>query len=282
MPKAASGENPIPPKGSLDVSKLFSVQGKNALVTGGGSGIGAMITCTLVQNGVRVFIASRKDTSSYAKELTEMGPGTCISISGIDLGKLEDVSRLKESVAQHLGAKEGLHILINNSGTNYNAPIESHDMKQFEKVIKLNLTSVFATVQVFHDLMNKAATKGDPARVINVSSIHGIRPPPFSTYAYSSSKAGVVMLSRHLATDLAPEILVNSIAPGSFPSRMMRATLDAVGGQESFGEQATLTKRIGCIDDAGGAVIYLCSRAGANVTGTTLVVDSGSSYKSSL
>jgi NAD(P)-dependent dehydrogenase (short-subunit alcohol dehydrogenase family) len=121
-------------------------------------------------------------------------------------------------------------------------------------------------------LLEEAATAEDPARVINVGSIDGIRVPLMDNYSYSASKAAVHMLTRHLAKRLAPRVTVNAIAPGPFESKMMAATLEAFGEQIAAG---TPLKRIGRPDDMAGAAIYLASRAGAYLTGAVIPVDGG-------
>jgi NAD(P)-dependent dehydrogenase (short-subunit alcohol dehydrogenase family) len=121
-------------------------------------------------------------------------------------------------------------------------------------------------------LLGAAGTADEPARVINIGSIDGIRVPLMENYSYSASKAAVHMLTRHLAKRLAPEITVNAIAPGPFESKMMAATLEAFG--EQIAANAPL-KRIGRPDDMAGAAIYLASRAGAYLTGAVIPVDGG-------
>jgi len=270
MPKAEAGENNWILEGpSLKIEDLFNVEEKVALVTGGGSGIGAMIAAGLVRNGARVFIASRQSCEEWAQKLTSIGPGHCKYIRA-DLTKDADLKSLQLEIASRTGGK--LHILVNNSGTNWSAPMANYPKKAFEKVLALNVTAVFETVKAFAPMLKRAAEHGRPTRIINISSTYAIRPPKVNNFAYSSSKAALLMLSKHLAIKLAPKITVNSILPGPFPSRMVKATLKAI---RDFLLKKTLFKRIGDSADIAGTVLFLCSKAGSNVTGADIVVDGG-------
>jgi len=277
MPKARADENNWILDGpSLKTEDLFNIERKVALVTGGGSGIGAMIAAGLVRNGSRVFICSRKSCEEWAQKLTSVGPGHCEWIQA-DLTKDADLKSLESSIASRTGGK--LDILVNNSGTNYSAPLEKYPKKAFEKVLALNVTAVFESVKAFTPMLKRAAQPGMPSRIINISSITAIRPPSLNTFAYSASKSAIIMLSKHLAIKLAPKITVNNILPGPFPSRMMRVTLKAAG---DLVRKATLFKRVGEPSDIAGTVLFLCSKAGSNVTGAEIVVDGGLNLVSNL
>jgi len=226
MPVSAEGENDMALNAPLDVSSVFGVKGKVVLITGGGSGIGAMIASGFVQNGSRVIIASRKDCSAYANDLNKKGPGSCVA-KRCDISDAEQQTNLINSIK----AEEGkLHVLVNNSGTNFNAPLESYEMANFAKVMQLNVDAVFGLTRLAVPLLEASSSREDPGRVINISSINGIQVPMFPTFAYSTSKAAVLMLSKHLASQLGEQhITVNSICPGPFMSRMMRGTIQAAG-----------------------------------------------------
>jgi NAD(P)-dependent dehydrogenase (short-subunit alcohol dehydrogenase family) len=175
-------------------------------------------------------------------------------------------------VAQLAERESALHILVNNAGATWGAPLADTDEAAWERVLSLNVKGVFHLTREAVPLLVAGAAAGDPSRVINVGSIDGLRVPAMETYAYSASKAAVHQLTRHLARRLAPTTTVNAIAPGPFPSKMMRATLDAFGEQIAA---ATPMKRVGEPSDMAGAAIYLASRAGSYVTGSILVVDGG-------
>ena len=248
--------------------ELFSIAGKTALVTGGSRGIGRMIAAGYVDAGVKVYISSRKaeDCRKTAAELS--AKGTCIALPS-DLSTEAGCRRLAEQLS---AAEPRLHILVNNAGNTWGAPLEQFDDAAWDRVLSLNVKGVFHITKFLLPLLEAAATDDDPARVINVGSIDGIHVPMLETYSYSASKAAVHQLTRHLARRLAPRITVNAVAPGPFESKMMAATLD------SFGEQiaaAAPMKRIGRPEDMAGIAIFLASPAASYMTGAVVPVDGG-------
>ena len=251
------------------MKNLFSIEGKTALVTGGSRGIGLMIARGYVEAGARVYVSSRKQQvcDEVAAELSKIG--TCIALPA-DLGSQQECDRLAGELAER---EPALHILVNNAGANWGAPLADYPDSAWDKVLALNLKAVFHLTRALAPLLEKAATSADPARVINVGSIDGIKPPSLETWAYSSSKAGVHMLTRTLAKTLAPrKITVNAVAPGPFESKMMAATLERFG--EAIAETNPL-RRIGEPDDMVGVALYLASRASSYVTGVVIPVDGG-------
>ena len=262
----------IPRMATMDVSTLFSLDGKVALITGGSRGIGRMIAEGYLQAGARVYISARKREACdrTAEELSSIG--TCISLPG-DVSSAEG----RAALVAELGSREdALHILVNNAGANWAAPYGEFPEAGFRKVIELNLNAVFFLTQDLTPLMEEAATADDPARVINVGSMDGIHVPtiiPAGTFAYSSSKAGVHHLSRCLAVELGPRhITVNAIAPGYFESKMTAVVLEQYGDRI---RQACPLARIGRPEEMAGIAIYLASRAGAYTNGTVIPVDGG-------
>ncbi|HEX4820887.1 MAG TPA: SDR family oxidoreductase [Acidimicrobiales bacterium] len=249
-------------------SDLFSISGKTAVVTGGSRGIGLMIARGFVEAGAKVYVSSRKAEvcDEVAAELSKIGE--CIALPA-DLSSEAECRRLADEVA----ARESqLHILVNNAGATWGVPLEQHDDSSWDRVIDLNVKGVFHLTKFLLPLLQAAGTADDPARVINIGSIDGIHVPILETYSYSSSKAAVHQLTRHLAKQLAPTVTVNAIAPGPFESKMMAATLDAFGDQ--IARDAPM-KRIGRPDDMAGTAIFLSSRAASFITGTVLPVDGG-------
>jgi NAD(P)-dependent dehydrogenase (short-subunit alcohol dehydrogenase family) len=251
------------------VKDLFSIEGKVALVTGGSRGIGLMIARGYVEAGARVYISSRKKDvcEDVAAELSKSGSCTALPA---DLSTEAEARRLAASLAKK---EPALNILVNNAGANWGAPMAEYPDDAWDKVLALNVKSIFHLTRACLPALQKAATPGDPARVINIGSIDGLRVPHLNTYAYSSSKAAVHHLTRVLANELGPKgITVNAVAPGPFESKMMAETLrnfrDAIAASCPLG-------RIGEPEDMAGVAIYLASRAGAYVNGTVIPVDGG-------
>ncbi|CAO3594374.1 unnamed protein product [Absidia cylindrospora] len=253
------------------INNLFSVKNKVCLITGGGRGIGLMLAKGFVSAGAKVYISSRDATTceKVAQELSAMGPGQCFSIPG-DLQKLDDIKNIVNELSK---VEDHLDVLISNAGANWAAPIDDYPDSGFQKVVNLNLTRVFTLIQMCLPLLRANATMENPSRIINVGSISGETAPKLEMYAYSSSKAAVHHLTRHLAARLGSDnILVNAIAPGSFPSKMMAQTLKKDGDQILKGIPVG---RFGEPEDLAGTCIYLASRAGAYTTGAVIAVDGG-------
>lgn len=251
------------------MQNLFDISGKVALVTGGSRGIGEMIATGYVENGAKVYVSSRKATvcQQIADKLSERG--TCIALPA-DVSTMAGIESL---VAEITAREQKLDILVNNAGATWGAAIDDYPESGWDKVVDLNMKSVFFMTQKLLPLLRASASAASPARVINIASINGINPTFLETYAYTSSKAGCIMLTRHLAKRLAAEnILVNAIAPGPFPSQMMAATL-AERGDEVIAEVPL--GRIGQPEDIAGVAIFLASRAGAYTTGATIPCDGG-------
>ena len=252
------------------MSDLFDVSGKTALVTGGSRGIGLMIARGLVRAGAKVIVSSRKsdDVEAAAAELAKLGD--CVAIGG-------DVStpRGRRSARRgDEGALSLLDVLVNNAGAVWGAPLEEFPQIGWEKVLHTNVEGIFNLTIGLLGALRAAAAEQDPARVINIGSIDGLRTPGTENYSYSASKAGVHMLTRHLAKRLASEhITVNAIAPGPFESKMMSVLEDP--GIRAAIEADVPLGRIGRADDVAGLTLFLASRAGAYVTGTVIPLDGG-------
>jgi len=251
------------------VPDLFDIAGKTALVTGGSRGIGAMIARGFVEAGATVYISSRKAEvcDEMAAELSKLG--TCVSLPA-DLATEDECVRLASEVA----ARESrLHVLVNNAGATWGAPLSEFPADAWDKVLDINVKAPFFLTRALLPQLEAAATADDPARIINIGSIDGIQVPMLETYSYSSSKAAIHQLTRHLARNLGRKnITVNAIAPGPFESKMMAATLRDFGDDIA---RSSPLRRIGRPDDMAGTAIFLASRAGAYVTGAVIPVDGG-------
>jgi len=249
------------------MTDLFSLQGRTALVTGGSRGIGRMIAAGFLAQGAKVYISSRKaaDCDATAKELSARGE--CISLPA-DVSTLEGVNAL---VAAFTARESALDILVNNAGAAWGESFDSFPEKGWDKVVDLNLKTPFFLTQALIAPLRAAAQK-QPAKVINIASIDGISVNPQETYSYAASKAGLIQLTRRMALRLAQDnIVVSAIAPGAFASEMNRVARDHA---EETAKRIP-AGRIGRDEDMAGAAIYLASRAGDYVMGSTLVVDGG-------
>jgi NAD(P)-dependent dehydrogenase (short-subunit alcohol dehydrogenase family) len=253
-------------------SDLFDVSGKAALVTGGSRGIGLMIARGLVAAGARVVIASRKtaDIEAAGEELRSVG--ACEAALTADLSSPDGAAALAQEVRSRFDA---LHILVNNAGAAWGAPLEEFPASGWDKVLHTNLEGIFHLTVALLPALRAAASEDDPARVVNIGSVDGIRVPEVENYSYSASKAAVHMLTRHLAKRLASEhITVNAIAPGPFESKMMAFMLETPERRAAV-EQMVPLGRIGRPDDVAGLTLFLSSRAGAYMTGTVIPLDGG-------
>jgi NAD(P)-dependent dehydrogenase (short-subunit alcohol dehydrogenase family) len=250
----------------LDTSKLFSLEGRIALITGGSRNIGKTIAEAYIAQGATVYISSRKvaDCEATAQEL---GPN-CHALA-------QDVSTVEgaRALALAFAKKEAkLDILVNNAGAVWAAAFEDFPENGWDKVMDLNLKSPFFLTQALHDLLKAGGASGSLAKVINITSIDGQRLNPWESYSYHASKSGLIFLTKRMAARLVKDnIIVTSIAPGAFASDMNTVARD---------HSETIAKgipagRIGSPEDLAGAAIFLASRAGDYVVGDTISLDGG-------
>lgn len=251
----------------MDTTDLFSLAGRSALVTGGSRGIGKMIAEGFLRQGARVYISARKAQAcdETAKELSSLGqctslPADVSTRSGID-----------ELVARYREHESSLDILVNNAGAAWGAPFDEFPESGWDKVMDLNVKSPFFLTQALAPEL-RAASENRLSKVINVASIDGLSLNPLETYSYHASKAGLVHLTKRMAVRLIEDgIAVSGIAPGAFASNMNRDARD--NAEETI--KGIPARRLGVPEDMAGIAIYLASKAGDYVVGTTVAVDGG-------
>jgi NAD(P)-dependent dehydrogenase (short-subunit alcohol dehydrogenase family) len=250
---------------------LFDLRDKVAVVTGGSRGIGRMIATGLVERGVRVYISARKADQVQAAQAELAALGQCAGIVA-DVSSEAGAAELASAVGER---EEKVHILVNNAGAAWGAPLEEYPESGFDKVLGTNVKGPFFVTQKLLPQLRAAASEADPARVINIGSVDALLTPRQPNFAYSASKAAVHWLTRHLAQELMRDhILVNAIAPGFFRTKMTEFlfTDDEAEGRL---EAVIPAHRLGRQDDIAGTVIYLSSRAGSYVTGAVIPVGGG-------
>ncbi len=253
---------------------LFSLKGRIAVVTGGSRGIGKMIAGGFLSQGAaKVYITARKagPCEETAKELTAKYPGECIAIP-IDMSTVEGCNKL---AAELMKRESKIDILVNNAGAAWGATFDEFPEAGWDKVMNLNVKSLFFLTKALAKPLRAAATKEKPGKVINIASIDGLSVNPMETYSYQASKAAVIHLTRRMAAKLIHDnINVTAICPGAFESDMNTAARD----HGDAVAKRIPSKRIGTPEDMAGIAIYLASRAGDYVIGNSIAVDGGIVY----
>jgi len=254
---------------SFDLSELFSVKGKIAIVTGGSRGIGKMIAAGFVANGVKTYITARKAEACQAAAEELSATGSCTAIPA-DLSTKEGRGSF---VSEIKSREEKIDVLVNNAGAAWGAAFEEYPDEGYDKVMDINVKAVFTLTRDLLPLLTKDASSEDPSRVINIGSIDGLRVSTTDNFAYGASKAAVHFLTKNLAVRLAPKgVTVNAIAPGAFESQMMEYMLanfkDKIESENPLG-------RIGRPTDMAGLALYLASAASKYMTGQVIAIDGG-------
>jgi len=253
---------------------LFSLKGRIAVVTGGSRGIGRMIAAGFLSQGAaRVYITARKAAAceATAKELSDTYAGECIALP-IDISTMAGIDMLAGEIRKR---EPKLDILVNNAGAAWGADFDEFPESGWDKVMTLNVKAPFFLTKALAAPLRAAGSAQRPAKVINIASIDGIFVNPLETYSYAASKSGLIHLTRRMAARLIKDhVVVTAIAPGPFQSNMN------IAARDNASEVATKVPagRIGTDEDMAGAAIYLASRAGDYVVGTTLAVDGGIVY----
>jgi len=254
---------------STPIRQLFDLSGKTALVTGGSRGLGLQIAEALGEAGARVLLTSRKagDLEESAAHLKAKDI-EAIWVAA-DLSQPSEIVRVTQDAIARLGQVD---ILVNNAGATWGAPAEDHPLEAWDKVMNLNVRSIFLMSQAIgkHSMIPRKS-----GRIINVASIAGLAgSQDLSTVAYQTSKAAVINFTRSLAGEWGKfGINVNALAPGFFPSRMTKGLLDQYGA-DNMARHAPL-RRLGDDDDLKGATLLFASQAGKHITGQILPIDGG-------
>lgn len=254
------------------LTDLFSLEGHTAVVTGGAKGIGAMIATALVGAGCEVYIAARSADAGQklAEDLSKTG--RCHFL----LCDLADSAQIEKLGAELRSRLDTLDILVNNAGIFSASDIPGSTAKQWDETMAVNVRAPFLLVQALLPLLEAAGAKRGPARVVNIGSIGGLGPQSNNAHAYGASKAALHQLTRMLASDLTGrKINVNTIVPGYFPTDMTAGFFNAIPGLYDAVIEKIPAHRLGSAEDIGGAVIFLCSRAGAYVSGSITALDGG-------
>ena len=253
---------------------LFSLKGRIAVVTGGSRGIGKMIASGFLAYGAsRVYITARKagPCEATAKELTEKYDGECIALP-IDISTVAGCQTLADEIIKR---EPKIDILVNNAGAAWGAAFDEFPESGWDKVMNLNVKSLFFLTKALAMPLRAAGSHERPAKVINIASIDGIFVNPLETYSYQASKAAVIHLTRRMAAKLIKDnVVVTAIAPGAFQSDMNTAARDHADAVA----KRIPAQRIGSDEDMAGVAIYLTSRAGDYVVGNTIAVDGGVVY----
>jgi len=255
---------------STPVMNLFDLSGKTALVTGGSRGLGLQIAEALGEAGAKIMLSSRKaaDLEEAAAHLQSRGIDT--RWIAADASDATQAQRVCTETLERMGHVD---ILVNNAGAAWGAPAEDYPLEAWDKVMNLNIRSIF----VFSQAIGRASMiPRKNGRIINVASIAGLggNPPGMETVAYNTSKGAVVNFTRVLASEWGEHgITVNALAPGFFPSKMTQYTLRTLG-VDTLAAHAPL-RRIGDDDDLKGAALLFASAAGKHITGQILAVDGG-------
>jgi NAD(P)-dependent dehydrogenase (short-subunit alcohol dehydrogenase family) len=251
--------------------ELFDLAGKTALVTGGSRGLGLQIAEALGEQGAKLVLSSRKQADLDEAVAHLKARGIEASAIAADVAQESAVAPLVEEAMRRLGH---IDILVNNAGATWGAPAEDYPTEAWDKVMNLNIRSIF--------LLSQAVAKASMiprryGRIINVASIAGLSgngPESMQTIAYNTSKGAVVNFTRTLAGEWGRHgITVNALAPGFFPSKMTRGTLEALGEEKLT--RRTPLHRIGDDEDLKGAALLFASDAGKHITGQILAVDGG-------
>lgn len=250
------------------IEKLFDLQGRVAIVTGGSRGLGAEFAEGLAEAGASLMLCARRDEWLLPGVEALRGRGFTAHAMRCDVANAADVQAVADATLERFGR---IDILVNNAGVSWGERPEAMTLAQWQKVIDVNLTGAFLCSQA----AGRAMLKQGYGRIINIASIAGFQANVNGPYyaGYAASKAGVMALTRELAASWGRHgIRVNAIAPGFFPSRLSDAAIRLV---EEGLKRTTPLGRVGQPGELKGVVVFLASDASNYITGQTIVVDGG-------
>jgi NAD(P)-dependent dehydrogenase (short-subunit alcohol dehydrogenase family) len=254
----------------VSVRKLFELNGRVALVTGGSRGLGLQMAEALGEMGAKIAITARKQVELDEAQQHLQGFGVETMTLACDL---QDLSAAQALPAQIFAKWKRIDILVNNAGAAWGQPAEEHTIDGWNKVINLNLSAVFALSQA---VAKQAMIPAQYGRIINIASIAGVRgtdPRFMATVAYNTSKGGLVNFTRQIASEWGQYgITCNAICPGVFPTKMARGMIDKAN---DFILDRTPLRRLGGDEDLKGLTVLLASDASSYITGQAIGVDGG-------
>ena len=256
------------------VKSLFDLRGRTALITGGGSGIGRIISETLAHFGANLILVSRKEKNLFDTkyDILESNPVGTIEALTCDLGQEESIETLVLNVKE---MTDKIDILVNNSGVSWGNALGSFPYSAWNRVLSVNVTGLFHLTQKLLPIIEKAATQSYPSKILNLGSVMGLSPYGDGAYSYSVSKASVHHLTKILAKELAHKnITVNALAPGPFASKMTSFAIDSKEKLNAVSKGIPLG-RIGRFEDMAAATIFICGPGGNYVTGAIIPIDGG-------
>lgn len=253
----------------MSVLDLFNLQGKTAIVTGGGRGLGAQIAQGLAEAGANIVLCSRNVAAceEIAHTLALLGVKT-LALS-CDVTNPQDAQKVVDKTVETFGT---IDILVNNSGASWGAPAVEMPYEAWQKVLDVNLNGTFLMAQA----VGKVMIQQQSGKIINIASVAGLggtHPDFMDTVGYNASKGAVITLTKDLASKWGKyNINVNAIAPGFFPTKMSQVLIER---SNDYLIKATPLARLGSDDDLKGVALFLASAASNYITGDTIVVDGG-------
>ena len=255
---------------SKRITDLFDLSGKVAIVTGAGSGLGAVFAGALADAGAAVVASDLNLEGAEATVARLEASGARALAIAANMAREEDVIALVERTVAELGRVD---ILVNNAGIGAVAPPEDMSLEDWQRVIDVNLTGVFLGAREAAKAMIAA---GNGGRIINIASILGAGASiPVPAAPYAASKAAVINLTRDLAVHWAPYgILVNAIGPAYFGTAMTQGLIEIPEMRAAI-EGRTPLGRLGQPEELRGPIVFLASEASSYITGHTLFVDGG-------